>query len=55
MIFHIDNSKDGSAKELSFILDNFGLSQYATDSTHNKQNISYLIISKGLHISEVVR
>jgi len=51
---HIDNPKDGSAKELFYILDNFELSQYVTEPTHNKGHILDLIISKGLNISEVV-
>ena len=51
---HIDNPKDGSAKELFYILDNFELSQHVTEPTHNKGHILDLIISKGLNISEVV-
>ena len=51
---HVDNLDDGSTKELLNILDNFGLSQHVTSSTHNKGHILDLIISKGLNISEVV-
>lgn len=44
---HTDNPKDGTAEELSYIPDNFGLSQHVTDPTHNKRHILGLIISKG--------
>lgn len=45
---HIDNPKDDSDKELLYILDN---SQHVTD---NKGRILDLVISKGLHISEML-
>ncbi|XP_076578637.1 LOW QUALITY PROTEIN: uncharacterized protein LOC143315073 [Chaetodon auriga] len=51
---HVDNLKDGCAKELLNILDHFGLSQHVTHSTHNKGHILDLVISKGLNITEVV-
>lgn len=51
---HVDNLKYGNAKEFLNILNNFGLSQHVTHSTHNKGHILDLIISKGLNISEVL-
>ncbi|XP_029902284.1 uncharacterized protein LOC115355565 [Myripristis murdjan] len=51
---HVDNLTDGCAKELLNILDNFGLSQHVTESTHNRGHILDLIISKGLNIYEIV-
>lgn len=51
---HVDNVKDGCAKELLNILDIFGLSRHVTDPTHNKGHTLDLIISKGLNISDAV-
>lgn len=51
---HVDNLKDICSTELLSVLDNFGLSQHVTHSTHNKGHILDLVISKGLNISVVV-
>ena len=51
---HVDNPKDRCATEFMSTLDDFGLSQHVTQSTHNKGHILDLVISKGLNISEVV-
>lgn len=51
---HVDNPKDGCAKELLNILDKFGHSQHFTDPTHNRGHTLDQVISKGLNISEVV-
>ncbi len=42
------------ALELSFIIENFGLSQHVKEPTHNKGHIFDLVISKGLNISNVM-
>lgn len=51
---HVDSLKNSCATELLSILDNFGLSQHVTHSTHNKGHVLDLVISKGLNIYEVV-
>ena len=48
------NFSDDFVKLCEKILDNFGLSQQVTDSTHDKGHMLDLIISKVLHISEVL-
>lgn len=51
---HLDHPENGSAKDFLCILDNFKLLQHAKDSTHNIGHTLNVVISKGLHVSEVV-
>ena len=51
---HVDNSEDNRAKELSVLLDVFGLQQHVKHPTHNRGHILDLIITKGLNISNVI-
>jgi len=51
---HVDNSQDKGTKKLCHTLDNFELTQHVTQSTHNKEKILDLVISKGINISRIV-
>ena len=50
---HVDNSEDNRTKELSVLLDVFGLQQHVKHPTHNRGHILDLIITKGLNIFNV--
>ena len=51
---HIDKSEDKRAKELSALLDVFGLQQHVKHPTHNRGHILDLIFTKGLNIFNVI-
>ena len=50
---HFDNTLDKYAKELTVILETFGLSQHVQGPTHNRGHTLDLVITKGLDISSV--
>ncbi|KAK0134690.1 hypothetical protein N1851_029706 [Merluccius polli] len=50
---HVDNNMDSNAKELSALLDTFGLLQHVKGPTHNRGHTLDLVISKGVNISSV--
>ena len=50
---HVDNNKDSNAKELSALLDTFGLFQHVKGPTHTRGHTLDLVISKGVNISSV--
>ena len=50
---HVDNNMDSNAKELSALLDTFGLFQHVKGPTHTRGHTLDLVISKGVNISSV--
>ncbi|KAK0139813.1 hypothetical protein N1851_023256 [Merluccius polli] len=50
---HVDNNIDTNAKELSALLDTFGLLQHVKGPTHTRGHTLDLVISKGVNISSV--
>lgn len=48
---HVDNQND--VQEFLTILENVGLTQHVKEPTHNKGHILDLVVSKGLHLSNV--
>ena len=50
---HMDNPQDKGTKDLSYTLDNFGLTQHVTEPTHNRGHTLDLLISRGLSISKI--
>ena len=49
----VDNNMDSNAKELSALLDTFGLFQQVKGPTHTRGHTLDLVISKGVNISSV--
>ncbi|KAJ0061934.1 hypothetical protein NL108_014510 [Boleophthalmus pectinirostris] len=50
---HVDNVCDKNGKELSVVLETFGLTQYVSEPTHNRGHTLDLLITKGVNISNV--
>ncbi|KAJ0002712.1 hypothetical protein NQD34_007861 [Periophthalmus magnuspinnatus] len=50
---HVDNVFDRNAKELSSVLETFGLTQHVSEPTHNRGHTLDLLITKGVNISNV--
>lgn len=50
---HVDVANDRHAKELSAILETFGLMQHVAEPTHNRGHTLDLVITKGVAISNV--
>ena len=50
---HVDNNMDSNAKELSALLDTFGLFQHVKGPTHTRGHTLDLVISKCVNVSSV--
>ena len=50
---HLDVAHDKQAKELTAVLEMFGLTQHVTESTHSRGHTLDVLISKGVVISNV--